>query len=143
MSGYLAISAFSTFSPTGDCLPKNEYVCTKCTLGALGPASSVKRPPAGPQCDTIGGFQPMRSSDFTTWAEGPTLPTRNRQSAPADLSRVSCGTTSTSLPSNFSMPAGFMPLAASAALKPFSFDSPHGLLTRIMPQFFALKTFCE
>ena len=27
-------------------------------------------------------------------------------------------------------------------MRPFSFDSPHGLLTRIMPQFFALKVFC-
>src|SRR5258706_11121145 len=115
----------------------------KCTFGALGPASSVKRPPAGPQCETIGGFQPMRSSDLTTWADGPTLPTRNRQSAPAFFRRVSCGTTSTSSPPNFSMPAAFMPLALSAAVRPFSFDSPQGLFTRIMPQLFALKVFCE
>ena len=84
----------------------------------------------------------MRSSDFTTCAEGPTLPTRNSVSAPADFRRVSCGTTSTSLPSNFSMPAGTMPLASSAAFRPFSFDSPQGLLIRIMPGFFALKFFC-
>ena len=84
----------------------------------------------------------MRSSDFTTCADGPTLPTRNRQSAPAAFSRVSCGTTSTSFPSNFSMPAGLRPLASSAASSPFSFDSPHGLLTRIIPQFLALNVFC-
>ena len=35
-----------------------------------------ERPPAGPQCDTIGTSQPMRSSDFTTCAEGATLATR-------------------------------------------------------------------
>ena len=40
------------------------------------------------------------------------------------------------------MPAGLRPLAASAASRPFSFDSPHGLLTRIIPQFFALNVFC-
>ena len=39
------------------------------------------------------------------------------------------------------MPAAFLPCAASAAVRPFSFDSPQGLLTRIMPQFFALKVF--
>ncbi len=77
----------------------------KWTLAPLGPASSEKRPPAGPQCDTIGTSQLMRSSDFTTCADGATLATMNRTSEPACFSRVSCGTTSTSLVSNFSMPA--------------------------------------
>ena len=84
----------------------------------------------------------MRSSDFTTCADGPTLPTMNSVSAPAAFRRVSCGTTSTSLPSNFSTPTGFSPLAASAACRPFSFDSPHGLLTRIIPNLPDLKFFC-
>jgi hypothetical protein len=90
----------------------------------------------------MGTCQPMRSSDFTTCADGPTLPTMNSVSAPAAFRRVSCGTTSTSLASNFSTPTGFMPLAASAACRPFSFDSPQGLLTRIMPNLLLLKVFC-
>src|SRR5262245_64132433 len=84
----------------------------------------------------------MRSSDFTTCDDGPTLPTRNRTFVPADLSRESCGTTSTSLPSNFSMPAAFIFFSARAAVRPFSFDSPQGLLTRIIPGFLALCVFC-
>jgi hypothetical protein len=70
------------------------------------------------------------------------LATRNSVSAPEALSRVSCGTTSTSLVSNFSTPAGATPLAASASFRPFSFDSPQGLLIRIMPGLAALKVFC-
>ena len=65
----------------------------------------------------------------------------NRTSAPAIFRRVSCGTTSTSLASNFSTPAACIPLAASAALSPFSFDSPQALLTRIMPGLLALNVF--
>src|SRR6476659_9585008 len=128
MSEYFFLRAASTFSPIGDCLPKKLYVCTNTTSLAFGPASSVKRPPAGPQCDTIGTFQPMRSSDLTTCAEGPTLPTSSSVSAPAALSRDRCGVTSTSL--------GFTPFALSAAIRPFWFDSPHGLLTTITPGVF-------
>ena len=84
----------------------------------------------------------MRSSDFTTWDDGPTLPTMNSVSAPAALSRFSCGVTSTSLPSNFSMPAGFMPFSVIAATRPFSLDSPQALLTRIIPGLADLKVFC-
>ncbi len=93
---------------------------------ALGPASSVKRPPAGPQCETIGTFQPMRSSDFTTWADGPTLPTRNSVSAPAAFRRVSCGTTSRSLASNFSTPTGRHALRGERGLQ--------ALLVRLAPR---------
>ncbi|MOA35327.1 hypothetical protein D3C78_1567700 [compost metagenome] len=100
---------------------------------ALGPANSVKRPPAGPQCDTIGTFQPMRSSDFTTCADGPTLPTMNSVSAPAAFRRLSCGTTSRSLGWNFSVPAAVILAAAIATFSPFSLDSPQGLFTRISP----------
>src|ERR1043165_6798444 len=107
----------------------------KCTWDALGPASSLKRPPAGPQCETIGTFQPMRSSDLTTWEEGATFATRNSTSAPASFNRDSCGTTSTSASWNFSMPAEGMLFSASASFSPFSFDSPQGLLIRIIQGF--------
>src|SRR5690348_11782476 len=138
MSGYFFLSISSTFRPTGDWLPKKLYVCTNTTSLAFGPASSVKRPPAGPQCDTIGTFQPMRSSDFTTCADGPTLPTSISESAPAAFRRDSCGVTSTSFGSNFSTPAGFTPFALSAATRPFWLDSPHGLLTTMTPGVFVL-----
>ena len=42
MSGYFAISAFSTLSPTGDCLPKKLYVWMKCTSFALGPQRNAQ-----------------------------------------------------------------------------------------------------
>src|ERR1044071_8131411 len=96
ISGYFAFSAASTLSAFGDILPENEQVWMKCTRCALGPASSLNRPPAGPQCETIGTFQPIRSSDFTTCEDGATLATMNNTSAPASFNRVSCGTTSTS-----------------------------------------------
>src|SRR4051812_49154961 len=137
MSGYFFFSAASTPAAFGLVLPEKLKVWMKWTFSALGPASSVKRPPDGPQCDTIGTFQPMRSSDFTTCAEGATLATRNNVSAPASFSRVSCGTTSTSPVSNFSTPANGMLLVSSAAFNPFSLDSPQGLLIRIIPGFFA------
>src|SRR5229473_8447466 len=131
ISGYFFFSASSTAAALGLELPEKLKVWMKCTFSALGPASSVKRPPDGPQCDTIGTFQPMRSSDFTTCADGATLATSKSTSVPACLRRLSCGTTSTSLVSNFSIPAYGRPFAANAALSPFSFDSPQGLLMRI------------
>src|SRR3954467_9311024 len=141
ISGYLLFSAASTPAAFGLVLPEKLKVWMKWTFSALGPASSVKRPPDGPQCDTIGTFQPMRSSDFTTCAEGATLATRNNVSAPASFSRVSCGTTSTSPVSNFSMAANGICLAASASLRPASLDSPQGLLIRIMPGILAAYFF--
>src|SRR5882757_3673435 len=135
ISGYFFFSASSTATALGLGLPEKLKVWMKCTFSALGPASSVKRPPEGPQCETIGTFQPMRSSDFTTCADGATLATSSSTSLPACLRRLNCGTTSTSLVSNFSMPTYGTPLAASAALRPFSFDSPQGLLIRIRPGF--------
>ncbi|MNN39864.1 hypothetical protein D3C81_1539180 [compost metagenome] len=141
MSLYLALRSLTTRVLTGVCAPKKLYVCTKWTFLAFGPASSVKRPPAGPQWETTGTFQPIRSSDFTTCADGPTLPTISSTSAPAAFRRPNWGTTSTSLASNFSTPTGLPPLAAIAATMPFSFDSPHGLFTRIRPGLVALKVF--
>src|SRR6201999_4076677 len=85
ISGYFFFSAASTPSALGDILPENEKVWMKCTRAALGPASSLNRPPAGPQCETIGTFQPMRSSDLTTWEDGATFATRNNTSAPASF----------------------------------------------------------
>ena len=105
ISGYFFFSAASTPSALGESLPEKLKVWMKCTRWPLGPASSLKRPPAGPQCETIGTFQPMRSSDFTTCEDGATLATMNSTSAPASFRRVSCGTTSTSASWNFSMPA--------------------------------------
>src|ERR1700716_799442 len=137
ISGYFFFSASSAATALGLVLPEKLKVWIKCTFSALGPASSVKRPPDGPQCEMIGTFQPIRSSDFTTCADGATLATMNRASAPASFSQVSCGTTSTSPVSNFSTPANDMLLASSAAFKPFSFDSPQGLLIRIIPGFLA------
>src|SRR5258708_7286458 len=128
ISGYFCLSAASTATAFGLAFPEKLKVWMKCTLAALGPASSVKRPPAGPQWEMTGTFQPMRSSDFTTCEEGATLATRNSESAPASFNRDSCGTTSTSASSNFSIPAKGMFLSASAAFNPFSLDSPHGLL---------------
>ena len=61
----------------------------KCTFSALGPASSVKRPPAGPQCETIGTFQPIRSSDFTTSDETISLVTRTIQALVDGVREVS------------------------------------------------------
>src|SRR5215813_12801603 len=87
ISGYFFFSASSTASAFGFELPEKLNVWMKCTLAALGPASSVKRPPDGPQCDTIGTAQLMRSSDFTTCAEGATLATSSSTSVPACLSR--------------------------------------------------------
>src|ERR1700754_180083 len=92
MSGYFFLSAASTAAALGEALPEKLKVWMKCTLAPLGPASSLKRPPAGPQCDTIGTFQPMRSSDLTTCDDGATLATMNSTSAPASFNRVSCGT---------------------------------------------------
>src|ERR1700712_2947857 len=138
ISGNFFFRASKVASDFGEVLPENEKVWMKATFSALGPASSVKRPPAGPQCDTTGTFQPIRSSDFTTCADGATLATRNNASAPASFNRVSCGTTSTSPVSNFSTPANGMLLVSSAAFKPFSLDSPQGLLIRIIPGFLAL-----
>src|SRR6201989_321841 len=143
ISGYFFFSALSAAVAFGLVLPEKLKVWIKCIFSALGPASWVKRPPAGPQCDTTGTFQPMRSSDFTTCAEGATLATRNSASAPASFRRVSCGTTATSPVSTFSTPAHGMLLVSSAAFKPFSFDSPQGLLIRIIPGFLALYFFAE
>src|SRR5258705_7817794 len=137
ISGYFAFSAASTAAALGPALPEKLKVWMKCTFGALAPASSLKRPPEGPQWETIGTFQPMRSSDFTTCAEGATLATRNRTSVPASLRRVSCGTTSTSLGSQFSMPASGIVVAASPALGPCSIDFPAGFFIRVNPGFLA------
>src|SRR5947209_1769172 len=111
----------------------------KCTLPAHDPASSGKRPPEIPQCETIGTLQAERCNDLITCAPGAALPTRIRQSAPAARSRCSCGVMSTSLSSNFSLPASLMPAASAAAVRPDRFDSPHALLTRMRPGAFALK----
>src|SRR6516164_5833560 len=83
ISGYFFFSAARTTSAFGESVPAKLKVWMKCTLEALGPASSLKRPPAGPQCDTIGTSQPMRSSDFTTWEEAPhSQPGRGRRHRP-------------------------------------------------------------
>ena len=79
----------------------------------------------------------MRSSERTTWAAGWTFATRNSESAPASFRRVSCGTMSTSSLPNFSTPAAGMLVAASAFLRPASFDSPQGLLINMRPGFLA------
>src|SRR5262245_49514712 len=105
ISGYFLFSAASTVTAFGDSLPEKLKVWMNWTRSALGPASSLKRPPDGPQWDTIGTFQPMRSSDLTTCEDGATFATMNNTSAPAAFSRVSWGTTSTSASWNFSMPA--------------------------------------
>src|SRR3954464_15881018 len=137
ISGYFFFNASSSTVALGLELPEKLKVWMKCTLAALGPASSVKRPPDGPQWETIGTSQPMRSSDFTTCADGATLATMNSVSAPASFKRVSWGTTSTSPVSNFSTPANGIALVSSAAFNPFSLDSPHGLKaaleTKAMP----------
>src|SRR6266403_2143483 len=83
MSGYLAISAASTRLPTSFCGPKKLYVWMKCTFPAQDPASSGKRPPDIPQCDTTGTGHADRCSDLTTCAPGAALPTRITASAPA------------------------------------------------------------
>ena len=67
--------------------------------GQLGKAAAGNAPVR----DT-GTVQPMRSRDFITCAPGGALTTRMMLSAPASFSRVSCGTMSTSLFSNFSTP---------------------------------------
>ena len=91
-----------------------------------------------PQCETTGAVQPMRSRDFIICAPGGAFTTRMMASAPAFFRRVSCGTMSTSLFSNFSMPTISMAsFPASAATRPFSFDSPQGLLISMRPAFFA------
>ena len=83
----------------------------------------------------------MRSSALTTCAPGAALPMMTIVSAPADLRRESCGTMSTSVCSNFSTPAILILDSPVAAPRPFSFDSPHGLLIRIRPRFFAPNVF--
>src|SRR6478672_6516269 len=84
ISGYFFFNASSSAVALGLELPEKLKVWMKCTLAALGPASSVKRPPDGPQWETIGTSQPMRSSDFTTCADGATLAAaRTAPSVPA------------------------------------------------------------
>src|SRR4029077_20869756 len=83
ISGYFFLSASNSAFAFGLLLPEKLKVWMKWTLAALAPASSLQRPPAGPQCDTIGTSQLMRSSDLTTCEDGATLATRNSTSAPA------------------------------------------------------------
>src|SRR5487761_2300414 len=113
----------------------------KCTLPAQDPASSGKRPPDIPQCETTGTVHAERCSDLTTCAPGAALPTRMIASAPASRRRCSCGVISASLSSNFSAPASLMPAASAAAVKPDRLDSPQPLLTNIKPGFFEPKVF--
>ncbi len=108
---------------------------------APGPPSSTKRPPEMPQWEITGTGQPMRSSDRTTWAAGAALATRMMLSAPASLSRESCGTMSTSSVWNFSTPARASPCAAAALVSPSLLDSPHGLLISMRPGFLAPYVF--
>src|SRR5882724_3301634 len=97
------------------------------------PASSGKRPPEIPQCDTTGTVHSIRSSDFIICAPGAALATKKMTSAWPALRRESCGTMSTSLASNFSIPAVSIVAAAMAAVRPFSLDSPPGVINQHHP----------
>src|SRR6202162_285941 len=105
----------------------------KCTSPAQDPASSGKRPPEIPQCETTGTVQADFCSDLTTCAPGAALPTRITVSAPASRKRCSWGVISASLSSNFSAPASLIPAASAAAVSPARLDSPQPLLTNISP----------
>ncbi len=127
---------------TGVCAPKKLYVCTKWTFLALrtrqfGEAAAgrapVRRPPAPSSPCGPATSPPARTAQRCP----PSAARRRRRLSGAP----NCGTTSTSLASNFSTPAGLPPLAAIAATMPFSFDSPHGLFTRIRPGLVALNAF--
>ena len=112
----------------------------KCTLEALGAgqlAESGRRP--GPSATRSAMSSPCGRAispparRAPRWQPG----TARRRQLPSDGSTG--GTMpSTSLVSTPSMPAFCSYSASSAALRPFSFDLPQGLLMRIMPGFLAV-----
>src|SRR6266508_6385113 len=83
----------------------------------------------------MGVSQPILARDLTTWAPSGALATRTMWSAPAFLSRRSCGLMSGSPQLNFSMPTGLTPFSPSHLASPASLDCPHAVFSSRRPGF--------